>query len=189
MYRVHSQFTRTYAWTSFSRRAINFASVTRTKLPSLINILFLPVKICATSSKKKVEEIRKLKEVENKMLCLGGCVCACVGAVHLARFGYNPQSECPFVRSSRKSWNCAGTFNCDLVPGKAHFRFIFKHLRLKCLLCQCPERQGAGQAVQNHHKRQEMRKQIAKQEEKNFSPMLASWPARCRRRRRHTSNA
>lgn len=45
----------------------------------------------------------------------------------------------------------------------------------------------AGQAVQNHHKRQEMRKQIAKQEEENFSPMLASWPARCRRR--HTSNA
>lgn len=32
-----------------SRRAINFASVTRTKLPSLINILFLPVKICAKS--------------------------------------------------------------------------------------------------------------------------------------------
>lgn len=103
------------------------------------------------------------------------CVCVCVDAVHLARFGYNPQSECPFVRSSRKSWNCAGTSNCDLVPGKAHFRFIFKHLRLKCLLCQCPERQGGGaeaQAVQNHHKRQEIRKQIAKHDEKNFSPML-----------------
>lgn len=71
-------------------------------------------------------------------------VCVCVGAVYLARFGYNPQSECPFVRSSRKSWNCAGTSNCDLVPGKAHFRFIFKHLRLKCLLCQCPERQRGG---------------------------------------------
>lgn len=63
----------------------------------------------------------------------------------------------------------AGTSNCDLVSGKAHFRFIFKHLRLKCLLCQC-SKQGRGaeegrlawQAVQNHHKRQEMRKQIAK---------------------------
>lgn len=112
------------------------------------------------------------------MLFLAVCVCVCVGAVHLARFGYNPQSECPFVRSSRKSWNCAGTSNCDLVPGKAHFRFIFKHLRLKCLLCQCPERQGAEeawQAVQNHHKRQEMRKQIAKQEEQKLLAYAPGW--------------
>lgn len=145
--------------------------MTRTKLPSLINILFLPLKICATSSKKRRKK-RKLKEVENKMLFLAVC------AVHLARFGYNPQSECPFVRSSRKSWNCVGTSNSDLVPGKAHFRFIFKHLRLKCLLCQCPERQGAEeawQAVQNHHKRQEMRKQIAKQEEQKLLAYAPGW--------------
>lgn len=79
-----------------------------------------------------------------------------------------------------KVGHAMGTSNCDLVPGKAHFRFIFKHLRLKCLLCQCPEQLGgrggkAWQAVQNHHKRQEMRKQIARRDEREkklLSPML-----------------